>query len=72
MSDKSQKKIDVFKFITEIYNPDLNEFMIPISDEIWMGYIIYEGRTIYRKNFKNLTARAFSTPEPTSEQLIVF
>lgn len=50
------KEIDVHQFITTIYNPSLNEFMVPISNDLVMGHIIYEGRTIYRKDLTNLTS----------------
>jgi hypothetical protein len=52
----SNNKIDVNKFLTTIYNTNLNEFMVPVSDEMGMGHIIYEGRTIYRKDLTNLTS----------------
>jgi hypothetical protein len=52
----AKKKINVHKFITTVFNPNLNEFMVPVSDGYGMGHIIYEGRTVYRKNLTNLTS----------------
>ena len=55
----ANKKIDVHKFITTVFNPNLNEFMLPVSDT-GMGPSIHEGRIIYGKNKLHLSADGFS------------
>jgi hypothetical protein len=57
MSDN--KKVDIHKFITTIYNPNLNEFLIPVSDTS-MGPSINEGRIIYGKNKLHLSSDGYS------------
>jgi hypothetical protein len=50
-----KKKINMHYFITTIFNPNLNEFMIGVSDSV-LGPSISEGRIIYGKNKLNLSS----------------
>jgi hypothetical protein len=54
----SEKKIDVHNFITTIFNPELNEFILSPSDS-GMGQSISEGRIIYSKNMPHVTTEGY-------------